>query len=92
MWPQEEELPCGISPSSTLNLTLAAGPCGTTHWHGIMITFILRTALTGTWDTTWAYGVARDIAADTPSLALTHKKRSCTVFTCCIFKREHCWS
>lgn len=33
MRPQEEELPCGISPRSTLNLTLAAGPCGTTHWH-----------------------------------------------------------
>lgn len=35
-------------------------------WPGIMINFILRTALTGKWDTTWAYGVARHIAADTP--------------------------
>lgn len=66
MWPQEEELPCRLRANCTLHFTLATELCGTILWHGIMIKFILRMALTGKRDTTWTYGVARDIAADTP--------------------------
>lgn len=47
MWPQEEELPCRLRASNTLHFNLVTELCGTTLWHGIMINFTLRMALTG---------------------------------------------
>lgn len=82
MWPQEEELPCRcrLRASCTLHSLWLPSFAALLFWHGIMIKFILRMALAGKWDTTWAMEL-RETSLLIPLFSIdAQKKRSCTVY------------